>query len=102
MQEFINKWGLDTIFIDSAAAQFAADLAYTYDIATIKGKKAVLEGIAYVQTIIQQDRLLVAPHCTHTLEMLDQYQWDQRETLTKELTLQTLYATHYTPIPCKY
>jgi len=84
MQEFVTKWGLETIFIDSAAAQFAADLAYTYNIATIKGKKAVLEGIAYVQTIVQQDRLLVSPHCTHTLEMLDQYQWDQRETLTKE------------------
>jgi phage terminase large subunit len=76
IQELIDKHGgIDPIFIDSAAAQFAADLAYTYDIATIKAKKQVLEGIAYVQTLIQQDRLLVAPHCTNTLIMLDQYRW---------------------------
>lgn len=74
-QSLIDKWGVDAIFIDSAAAQFGGDLAYTYNIATIKAKKQVLEGIAYVQTIVEQDRLLVSPHCTHTLEMLDQYQW---------------------------
>lgn len=71
----INKHGVESIFIDSAAAQFAADLAYTYDVATIKGKKQVLEGIAYVQTIVEQNRLFVAPHCSHTLGMLDQYRW---------------------------
>lgn len=80
MREFIDRWGVDPIFIDSAGAQFASDLAYLYDIATIKAKKQVLEGIAYVQTIIQQDRLRVAPHCTHTLEMLDQYQWKKDTT----------------------
>lgn len=80
MRELVDRWGVDPIFIDSAGAQFASDLAYLYDIATIKAKKQVLEGIAYVQTIIQQDRLRVAPHCTHTLEMLDQYQWKKDTT----------------------
>lgn len=80
----VTRWGIETIFIDSAAAQFAGDLAYTYNIATIKAKKQVLEGIAYVQTIISQGRLLVAPHCTNTLLMLDQYQWDTSATLTRE------------------
>lgn len=82
--ELVNKWGVDPIFIDSAAAQFAADLAYIYDIATIKAKKDKLPGIALVQTIIEQDRLFVAEHCTHTLEMLDQYAWDERDTLQQE------------------
>lgn len=75
MRKLIEKWGVDAIFIDSAAAQFASDLAYTYDIASIKAKKQVLEGIAYCQTIIEQDRLIVSPHCTYTLAMLDQYRW---------------------------
>lgn len=74
-KEFITKWGIDPIFIDPAGAQFAADLAYTYDIATIKAKKAVNEGIAFLQTIMEQNRLFVAPHCTATLRMLDQYHW---------------------------
>ena len=81
---FITKYGIDPIFIDSAGAQIASDLAYTYDIATIKAKKQVLEGIAYVQTLIEQGRLLVSPECLHTLEMLDQYQWDKESKLKEK------------------
>ncbi len=82
---FIDRWSLyENIFIDSAAAQFASDLAYTYDISTVKAKKDVLPGIAYVQTLVEQGRIKVSPHCKHTIEMFDQYQWDSRETLTRE------------------
>lgn len=84
MQELITKWGVETIFIDSAAAQFAADLAYIHDIASIKAKKSVLDGIGLVQTLADQGRIKVAPHCEHTLYMFDQYRWDQKETVTKE------------------
>lgn len=80
----IDQHGVETVFIDSAAAQFAADLAYNYDISTTKAKKDVLPGIAYIQTLIDQGRLKVAPHCKHTLEMLDQYQWDSNQSLTRE------------------
>ena len=82
--EMVTKYGIESLFIDSAAAQFAGDLAYTYNIASIKAKKQVLEGIAYVQTIIDQNRLFVAPHCTQTLVMLDQYKWDSKATLIRE------------------
>lgn len=82
--EILGKWGVETTFIDSAAAQFASDLAYTYDIASIKAKKDVLPGIAFVQTVVQQNRLMVCEHCTNTLQMLDQYMWDPRETLVNE------------------
>jgi len=83
-QQMIDHWQTSIIFIDSAAAQFASDLAYNYDIATTRAKKDVLPGIAYVQTIIQQGRLLVHKDCQHVLAMLDQYRWDNREGLTKE------------------
>ena len=80
----IERWHIETVFIDSAAAQFASDLAYSYDIATTKAKKDVLAGIAHLQTIIQQGRLLVHRDCVHVLAMLDQYRWDNREGLTRE------------------
>lgn len=83
-QRFIDELGVESIFIDSAAAQFAADLAYNYDIATTRAKKDVLPGIAYVQTLIQQGRFRVHRDCQHVLAMLDQYQWDDREGLTRE------------------
>jgi hypothetical protein len=82
--ELIRKWNIETIFIDSASAQMAADLAYTYDIATIKAKKSVLDGIALVQTLADQNRIKVSPHCEHTLFMFDQYRWDAKDTVTRE------------------
>jgi len=80
----IDRWGVEVIFIDSAAAQFASDLAYNYNISTTKAKKDVLAGIAYLQTVIQQGRLLVHRECKHVLAMLDQYRWDNRDGLTRE------------------
>jgi len=80
----IEHWKIEIVFIDSAAAQFASDLAYSYNIATTKAKKDVLPGILYIQTLIQQGRLMVLRSCRHVLAMLDQYRWDDRETLTRE------------------
>lgn len=71
------KWNVGLLFVDSAAAQFRADLAYLYDIDSSMSKKDILPGISYVQTIVEQDRLLVAPNCVHTLAALDQYRWDE-------------------------
>jgi hypothetical protein len=82
--KMISRWGVEVVFIDSAAAQFSADLAYNYDIATTRAKKDVLPGIAYVQTLVQQGKLRVLKSCTHVLDMLDQYRWDDREGLAKE------------------
>lgn len=90
--EIIAKWGVDAIFIDSAAPQFASDLAYLYDIATINAKKDVLPGIAYVQSLVEQGRLKVAPHCTNTLASLEQYKWDPRESLVKEKPVHDDYS----------
>lgn len=84
LQELINKWGIETTFIDAAAAQFAADLAYVHDIATIKAKKSVLDGIGLVQTLADQNRIRVSPHCEHMLYMFDQYRWDIKDTVVKE------------------
>lgn len=87
-----SKWGVEVIFIDSAAAQFASDLAYLYDLSTTKAKKDVLPGIAYVQTLLAQGRLRVSPNCTNVLAMFDQYRWDQRENLQKERPLHDEYS----------
>ena len=84
LQELLGTWNIETIFIDSAAAQMAADLAYTYDIATIKAKKSVLDGIALVQTLTEQNKIKVSPHCVHTLYMFDQYRWDARDQVKSE------------------
>ncbi len=82
IQELIDKYNIEIIFIDAAAAQTAADFAYSYDIATTRAKKAVLPGIAAVQTIVEHGRLKVNANCTNMLDALDQYQWNKSETST--------------------
>lgn len=90
--EIIGKHGIETIFIDPASAQQASDLAYTYDIATLKAKKDVLPGIAALQTLIEQDRLIVDPCCTNVLATLDQYRWDSKENLVNEKPVHDQYS----------
>ncbi len=84
IQEFTSRYKVELIFIDSAAAQFAQDLAYQYDIPTVRARKDVLPGIAYVQTLVDQGKLWVDPKCVKTIEALNQYKWDTREGLTRE------------------
>ena len=44
IKEMNRRWNVDIVFIDQAAAQFQADLAYEHDIATSRSKKDVLPG----------------------------------------------------------
>jgi phage terminase large subunit len=79
-----SRWDPDFIFIDAAAAQTAADLAYDYDIPTSKAKKSLLDGIGYVASLVDNDRLYVAPHCQHAMKAFDGYAWDPNPNLIKE------------------
>lgn len=84
IREKIDEHLIDFIYIDSAAQQTKYDLAFDYDINTINAKKKINEGIGYVQSIIEHDRLYVSQDCKHTLAMLDNYRWDDREGLLNE------------------
>ena len=80
----ITKYNIDWIYIDSAAQQTRYDFAQNYDISTINAKKSVLDGIGQVAGIIDNDLLLIDQKCRHTLEAVDQYQWDNNPNLMKE------------------
>jgi len=92
LQELIDKWDLDFIYIDSAAQQTRFDFAYDYDITTINAKKAVLDGIGYCSSIIEHDRLFVDRSCVHLIECLDNYQWDDKEGLLNERPRHNKYS----------
>ncbi len=83
-REMTYKHGIDVIFIDPNNTQFVSDLAYLYDVATINARKNVLSGIAYLSALVEQNRILVAPHCIHTLAMFDQYRWDDNTNGTEK------------------
>ena len=84
IRDMIEKWDIDFIFIDSAAQQTRYDFALQYDISTSNAKKSVLDGIAHVAGIVDNDKLFVDQRCDETLTCLDQYQWDPNPNLAKE------------------
>jgi len=93
IQKLIDRWDIDAIYIDSAAQQTRFDLAQNYDISTINATKSVLDGIAAVGTIVDNDRLIVDQRCKETLSALDQYQWNPNQNLLVEKPVHNM-ASH--------
>ena len=84
IKKLIDKWDVDTIYVDSSAAQMRMDFAQLYDISTTNAKKSVLDGIASVGVLTDNDRLIVGKHCRETISCLDAYQWDSKPGLLVE------------------
>jgi len=84
IQRLMEKWDIDFIYIDSAAQQTRHDFAMEFDISTNNAKKSVLDGIAHVAGIVDNDKLFVDQRCKETLTCLDQYQWDANPNLARE------------------
>jgi phage terminase large subunit len=84
VQGMLDKWNIDLIYIDSAAAQTKYDLAYDYEIDTVNAKKSVNDGIGYITSLLEHNRVVVHPDCKHVLACLDNYRWDSGATLIKE------------------
>ena len=84
IQELIDKYDIDYIYIDSAAQQTRFDLAQDYGISTINAKKSVLDGIAKVGGVVDNDNLIVDVKAIESQFSLDQYQWDPNPNLARE------------------
>jgi len=93
IQTLIEKWDIDYIYIDSAAQQTRFDFAQNYDISTINAKKSVLDGIAQVAGIVDNNNLFIEQGCKESLSALDQYQWDANPNLAREKPKHN-YASH--------
>ena len=93
IQVLIKKWDIDYIYIDSAAQQTRFDFAQNYDISTINAKKSILDGIAQVAGIVDNNNLFIEQGCKESLSALDQYQWDANPNLAREKPKHN-YASH--------
>jgi phage terminase large subunit len=84
IRDMIDKHDIDYVYIDSAAQQTRFDFAQNYDISTVNAKKSVLDGIAQVAGIVDNNMMYVDQRCSEVLSCLDQYQWDPNPNLAKE------------------
>lgn len=84
IQEKMDMWGIEIIYIDSANQQQRFDFAYTYNIPTDNANKNKLDGIGYVGSLMESGKVRVLRNCTHALYTIDQYKWDSNKNLIKE------------------
>jgi len=71
----VERWDLDYIFADSAAAQTRYDLAATYDISTVGAIKSLTDGIGAVGAVVDNNRLIVHEDCVESIYALRNYKW---------------------------
>jgi len=77
IQEKIEEWNIDNIYIDSAAQQVKADFAYDYDIYCENAIKSVNDGIASLQVLIEQDKLYFdVEGGAHSFSAMSSYKWN--------------------------
>jgi hypothetical protein len=74
---------IDIIYIDGANAQFKEDLAQVYQLPTVLSKKDVLPSINYVQTLLENKKILIDKDCKELLDSMLVYRWDPNDNLIK-------------------
>ena len=84
IQNLIDKYDIDYIYIDSAAQQTRFDLAQNYGISTINAKKSVLDGIGHVAGLVDNDKLIINHNCAESQYSIESYQWDPNPNLIRE------------------
>lgn len=81
----IDNWGVSSIYIDSAAQQMRADLAYEYDIYCENANKYQNEGITHLQVLLEQNRLMFHVQTPKTYQSMCAYRWNDRGEKQKPL-----------------
>lgn len=84
INRLMNKWNIDFVYIDSSAAQTKFDFAMQFGISCVNANKSILDGIGYVASLVEHNRVFVDKKCNHTLAMFDNYVWDDRTGLLNE------------------
>lgn len=86
IKSMVELWDIENIFIDSAAQQTKADLVYDYDIACENAIKSVNDGIAHVQSLIEQDKIIFdMGSAVYSFKSMTAYRWNSRTEKSKPL-----------------
>jgi hypothetical protein len=79
IKEMEEKWQIDMIYIDSAAQQLKADLAYDHDIYCENAIKSVNDGINHVCALVEHDRLFFDEDTgIQTYNAMENYKWNPK------------------------
>lgn len=77
LRDFIGSTKIDGVIVDPSALAFIAQLCQE-GFRVIRGRNAVLPGIARCSTEFQQGRLIIDPYCKNTVREISGYVWDEK------------------------
>lgn len=81
-----TKWGIDNIYIDAAAQQSKADLAYDHDIYCDNAVKSVQDGIKFLQNLVEKKDLLIdKDHARYIFDKVSTYRWHPNSEIEKPI-----------------
>lgn len=83
LKSTMDTWGVEYIYIDSAAAQTKRDLAELYDISCINSEKSIVDGVSFMRMLIEQKRLKVAAHLEPVIVAIRNLSWDTKAVTEK-------------------
>lgn len=74
-----DEWGIQMIYIDSAAQQLKADFAYDYEIYTENAIKSVNDGINYIASLVDNNKIFFDKENTiTTFNYVANYKWNPK------------------------
>lgn len=86
VQALEEQWNIDMIYIDSAAQQLKADLAYDYDIFSENAIKSVNDGINFVSSLVDNNRIFFdSTSAIKTFNAMAGYKWNPKTDLPKTI-----------------
>lgn len=86
IQEMVEHWQIENIYIDSAAAQTKADLAYDYDIFCENAVKSVNDGISFIQVLVENEQIFFdIENSERTYASVSGYRWNIKGEKAKPL-----------------
>lgn len=98
LRRTIDKWEAECVYIDAAAAQTKYDLAEIYDITCINAQKSIIEGVSFMNMLIDSKRLKILNQCDLLITSLRNIQWDtksEREKLVHNKYIHLIDALRY-------
>lgn len=86
VKEMEERWNIDMIYVDSAAQQLKADLAYDFDIFSENAIKSVNDGINFVSSLVDNNKIFFDEETAmRTYNAMAGYKWNPKTDLPKTI-----------------
>lgn len=77
---FLENYNISNIFIDPSASSLKSELN-SLSISTSNAENDVINGIQYISSLIDSNKLFIHEDCKNTIREIESYSWDEKSVL---------------------